>query len=170
MPSFKSYYQSIFKNFGAPLTKAMEIESSRIDAAQKRLGVRIPKALREYYLVAGKERRFNMCHNRILAPEKWEVDRGRLIFMEENQWFFWSISLRTTDADDPPVAHGMDDEPITWVRWHRHCSVFLAVMLHYQAIAGGMRTLARAHEIDQVRKRLRKGWTLLRPRQRPEGV
>ncbi|MGO9114246.1 MAG: hypothetical protein ACLP9L_33950 [Thermoguttaceae bacterium] len=45
----------------------------------------ISAALRDYYLVAGRERRFNCCLNRLLPPQEWLVDKHRLIFMEENQ-------------------------------------------------------------------------------------
>ena len=109
-------------------------------ATEERLGVKVPTVLRDYYLVAGRERRFRACHNRLLPPTEWAIDKKRLIFMEENQSVvWWGVSIRNPDTDDPPVSQGINDEPITWSPEHRKCSVFLAVMLHYQAVAGGFR-------------------------------
>jgi hypothetical protein len=139
MASFKSYYQAIYATFGYPLTARDALGPDVLTTAGKRLGVRVPAALRDYYAVAGRERRFNRCQNRLLPPSDWAADRGRLIFLEENQSvFWWGVSTRDAGADDPPVAQGLNAEPITWARPdHRRCSVFLAVMLPYQAVNGG---------------------------------
>jgi hypothetical protein len=132
-----------------------------IAAAEKRLGVRVPRALRDYYLVAGRERRFNICLNRLLSPLEWSIDKHRLIFMEENQGgFWWGISVRNPSSEDPPVSQGINDEPITWSLEHRKCSVFLAVMLHYQAVNGGLRFCGRADAPERFRHRFEDiGWT-----------
>jgi hypothetical protein len=160
MPSFKNYYQTIYDTFGYPLTKRMGLSPKVLAAAEKRLGVQIPLALGDYYLVAGREQRFNKCHHRLRAPQKWEIDKQRLIFMEENQWVvFWAVSTRNSESADPPVSQGMNDESITWVREQRRCSVFLAVMLHLQAVSGGFRFRGMASAPNDLPRRLRKGWT-----------
>jgi hypothetical protein len=150
MASFKKYYRTLFETFGYPLTERTAVSAEAVAAAQKRLGVRIPAALRDYYLVAGHEHRFNTCCNRLLPPPKWTVSKQRLLFMEENQWAgWWGVSTRNPDSDDPPVSQGIKYEPIIWYRAHRKCSVFLAVMLHYQAVSGGFRFCGRADAPDQ---------------------
>jgi hypothetical protein len=160
MASFKSYYRKVFDTFGYPLTERAGMSPKLLAAVELRLGVQIPAALRDYYLVAGRERRFSKCHNRLLAPQKWGVDKQQLIFMEENQAVvWWGVSTRNPDSDDPPVSQGVNDEPIRWVREHRRCSVFLAVMLHYQAVLGGFPFCGTAGGLDHVSNRLRKGWT-----------
>jgi hypothetical protein len=160
MESFKKYYRAMYRTFGHPLTERTALSSKVLAAAQKRLGVRIPAALRDYYLLAGRERRFNACHDRLLAPAEWSVDKKRLIFMEENQKVvWWGVSTRNPDSDDPPVSQGVNDEPITWHPEHRKCSVFLAVMLHYQAVSGGFRYCGRANAPDQSSYRFdENGW------------
>jgi hypothetical protein len=72
-----------------------------IDDAEKRLGVRLPGSLKEYYLVAGREKRINQLHNRLLPPEKLRIDSERLVFMEENQWVvYWGVpAVRETEPD-----------------------------------------------------------------------
>ena len=122
MTPFIKHYRRLFTSFGYPLTKPTGLPSTTIAAAGKRLGVTIPAALRAFYLVAGRERRFNVCHNRLLAPQSWTTDRHRLIFMEENQQVvFWGVSLRNRDVQDPPVSQGVNDEPIVWRPEHRKC-------------------------------------------------
>jgi hypothetical protein len=161
MASFKSYYRSSYRTFGYPLTKRMGTPPNVLTTAEKRLGVRIPTALRDYYLVAGREHRFNTSHNRCLPPENWVLDQQRLLFMEENQRVcFWGVATRNPDSDDPPVSQGVNDEPITWYPEHRKCSVFLAVMLHYQAVSGGYEFTGRAELPDPGKYRFENnGWT-----------
>src|SRR4051812_28923382 len=95
MMPFKNVYQQLFQAFGYPLSERTALSSGVLAEAEKRLGVRVPAALREYYLVAGRERRFNACCNRLLPPSEWAVDKQRLVFMEENQAVCcWGVSIR----------------------------------------------------------------------------
>ena len=129
--------------------------------AGERLGVKVPAALRDYYLVAGRERRFNTSLNRLLPTSRWTIDKKRLIFMEENQSVVrWGVSIRNPDSDDPPVSQGIHDESITWHPEHRKCSVFPAVMLHYQAVSGGCRYCGGGDAPEQSSCRFEEhGWT-----------
>jgi hypothetical protein len=140
MTPFKSIYQEVFQTFGYPLSERTALSSGVLAEAEKRLGVRVPAALRDYYLVAGRERRFNTCGNRLLPPSEWAVDKQRLVFMEENQAVCcWGVSVRNSGSDDPPVSEGVGDgESTTWYPLHRKCSVFLTAMLHHQAVSGGL--------------------------------
>lgn len=161
MASFKKYYRTLYQTFGYPLNERAALPSEVLIAAEKRLDVRVPAALRDYYLVAGRERRFSACHNRLLPPPRWTIDKHRLIFMEENQWVvWWAVSTRNSHSDDPPVSQGINDEPITWHPEHRKCSVFLAVMLHYQAVSGGFRFCGRADAPQESTYQFEEhGWT-----------
>lgn len=161
MASFQRCYRSLFQTFGCPLSEHAKLSTDVIAAAQKRLGVPIPAALRDYYLVAGRERRFATCYQRILPPSQWTVDKHRLIFMEENQCVvFWGVSVRNPKTKDPPVSQGINDDPIAWYPEHRKCSVFLAVMLHYQAVNGGLRFCGQANAPDTSSYRFEEhGWT-----------
>ena len=85
MPPFKDYFRAMYLTFGYPLTKRSGTPLEDIVSAEKSLGVRVPMALREYYLVAGRVKGFNTCNHRLLSPADWELDNKRLIFMEENQ-------------------------------------------------------------------------------------
>src|SRR5687767_11994054 len=95
MASFKDFYRTVFQTLGYPLTASTALPAGVIATAEKRLGVRVPAALRDYYAVAGRERRFSKCFNRLLRPTKWEVDQQQLVFMEENQSVcWWGVSTR----------------------------------------------------------------------------
>lgn len=161
MNSFLRYYRSIFHAFGCPLSTRAAVPQRTIAIAEKRLSAKIPAALRHYLLVAGRERRLNRCHNRLLPLEDWTMDRQRLIFMEENQRVVvWGVSVRNPAANDPPVWQAVSEEPLTWYREHRRLSEFLAVMLHVQAVSGGLRHCAQATVPKPFGYRFRNhGWT-----------
>ena len=149
MPSFPDTYRAIFSGFGYPLTEKDAGSPSTLAEAESRLGARVPLALREYYLVAGRDRRFNSAHNRLLPPTKWEIDQKRLLFMQESQSVcVWGVSVRNPHSDDPPVSQGIEDESILCSPEHRKCSVWLAVMLCFQAVSGGFRHLGSGNRAD----------------------
>lgn len=133
---------------------------SRIAAAEKRLGVGVPKALRDYYLVAGGERRFNHIFDRLLAPSEWFVDSGHLVFMEENQAVvFWGTVATADPAPDPPVFQGVNGDPIEWYQEHEKCSVFLLVTLHWHGAFGGAMRWADTAAVDpQLVRHLDRHW------------
>ena len=78
--------------------------------------------------------------------------------MEENQAVVWWAVATGPRSGDPSVFQGVNDEPITWVREHRKCSVFLSVMLHYQAVSGGFRWFGSAASPENVHEKLKKDW------------
>src|SRR5262249_26178212 len=85
MINFQDQYRRAYESLGHPLTHREGRSQTRIRAVERRLGVHLPKALRDYYLVAGTERRFNQIFNHLYAPEEWFIDGEKLVFMEENQ-------------------------------------------------------------------------------------
>lgn len=160
MPSFRKTYSDIFRRFGCPLTERVAVAERAIAAAEKRLGVAVPAALRGYYLVAGREQRFNTSFQRMLPVSEWSVDDGRLIFMEENQAVvFWGVDVRSRRSADPPVFQGVNDEPIAWYPESPRCSEFLSVILQLQAVSGGMPHCATAPAPTKSSYRFeREGW------------
>lgn len=143
MINFKSYYVSLFKSFGYPLRPSHALPASVISKAENRLGIKVPPALRDYYLIAGRERRFNQCHSHLLPPSEWRLEKNLLLFLEENQWVvFWGVSIANPQTKDPPVYTAVNDDPLVWHREHTRTSRFLAHILHYHAVSGGMPFLA----------------------------
>jgi hypothetical protein len=152
-------YRGIFERFGYPLTKSHALPRSLLARTEKRLGVHIPAALREYYLVAGNEKQFNRSNQRFLHPSKWFVNGKYLVFLEENQYVcWWGVSLKRRNATDPAVAQGIRDEEIIWVTEARKCSFFLTMMLHYQAAFGGFPFCGSAAAPDNLHEMLKEDW------------
>lgn len=158
--NFESYYRQIFDTFGYPLPKSAAVSRSTLAKVEKSLGVVAPKALLDYYVVAGREKRFNDAHNQLLSCQGWEVHQKRLLFMAENQGVvFWSVSLGNPENSDPAVWQAGNEEPYEWYLENRKCSTFIAVMLHYQAVLGGMKFCANAPINPSLKRKLKNGWT-----------
>jgi hypothetical protein len=155
----ESLYRRAYENLGHRLTKRDGVSRRDIEAAEKRLGIAVPHSLLDYFAVAGFEKRFNCCFNRLLPPDEWFVDANRLVFMEENQAVvYWGVSCDGR-LDDPPVSQGVNGARIKWYRVNDKCSVFLAVMLHWHGAYGGALPISStAYAPLSLRKRLRKEW------------
>ena len=137
---FQDHYRRQFAALGHPLTSRDALPEAQIGQREKRLGMRLPKALRDYFLVAGRERSFNQAFNRLCAPDDWSLDSGKLVFMEETQGaLLWGVSATSELTIDPAVYQGViiDGEVREWHPEHERCSVFLSVILHWQATFGG---------------------------------
>jgi hypothetical protein len=122
-----------------------------------------PRVLREYYGIAGRLD-LNRAHNQLYTPHKWFVDAGKFVFMEENQEVvYWGIPISAEVGDDPPVSQGVNvvDQPIDWHPEHGACSEFLLVMLHWQAVCGGMRFTGSADISPKALILIRATWSLV---------
>jgi hypothetical protein len=159
----RNEYTRTFATLGRPLAPRDGSAESRIAAAERRLGVRAPTALRDYFLVAGRERRFNCVFNRLLRPEDWFVDSHKLVFMEENQAVvYWGTLAASRPPSDPPAFQGVNGDPIEWHAEHERCSVFLRVMLHWQAAYGGaMPWSGTASVAAGLLRRLNRQWSFV---------
>jgi hypothetical protein len=129
-----------------------------VEAAETRLGFRLPDPLRDYYLSVGRHK-INCAHNRLWPPDALEVWRGRLVFMEENQCVvFWGVRSRSL-ATDPVVFQTTDLEDGDWVA-ESACSQFLLGMLCWQAIGGGVPHIGYSDPLGQAAaRRLTRGWS-----------
>ncbi len=72
--AFADSYRDTFATLGTPLREEDACADSDIQDAEQRLSVKLPGSLKQYYLVAGREKRINQFHNRLLPPEKLFVD------------------------------------------------------------------------------------------------
>lgn len=136
-------YRSTYARLGYPLKEKHGIPRKEIAAAEKKLGICLPVALREYFLVAGRERRINRAYNRLCSLERLEHRRGKLVFLEENQGgVVWGLTVSRHQTDDPAVYQALADEEgpsNNWALEERKCSTFMVFMLHLQVtFAGGM--------------------------------
>ena len=164
-PSFREQYRQAFDRLHHPLTARDGIPEATLLAAEKKLGLRLPAALRDYYLIAGRERVLNHVFNRLWAPGDWELHKRKLIFMEENQRVVgWGVTASSRPAGDPAVfqAAAVRGALDNWYQEHRRCSVFLTVMLHWQAaFGGGMACTASAPAPPALAASLNGAWQFI---------
>ncbi|MEU0628159.1 SMI1/KNR4 family protein [Streptomyces sp. NPDC005989] len=107
-----------------------------LDAAQARLGLPLPAALREAYQLLGLRSDLTDNQDSLLAPEDLylDADRGVLVFRVENQsCAYWGIRVTDLDQDDPPVVVRADLVRPTvgdWAAWLGRVSVaFVEIVL-----------------------------------------
>ena len=75
-----------------------------IIAAETRLGLVFPTALREWYAIAGRRRGVWSRQDHFHEPEELRVKRDKLIICTENQSVVeWSVSKERLQEPDPPV-------------------------------------------------------------------
>jgi hypothetical protein len=73
------------------------------------------------------------------------------------------VSRSVRVSNDPPVLQGVNvkDQPIEWHPEHGSCSEFLLIMLHWQAVCGGMAFTAGADIPPMTLSRIRASWALV---------
>lgn len=110
-----------------------------ITAAEDRLGISLPDALRDYYGAAGRhpelmgmgghEHTFQLS-----TPGHLGLEDGQLVFLGENQWpAQWSVRPDDVDWPDPRV-HGRAELGKKWYSEARRLSAFLINVAGMQAV------------------------------------
>jgi len=162
MGAFQKDYRRVFARLGFPLKTNDGVPAEQIAKREQHLGVKLPVALRDYYLVAGKHRRLNQIYERLYATREWDSESGKLVFMEENQTVVvWAVAVAEKASTDAPVFQSplVDGEIGKWYLEQTSCAIFLKVMLHWQAAyGGGMRFTASAPAPKNLQKQLARGW------------
>jgi hypothetical protein len=132
---FKGYYRRRFREIlGKPLMPAEGLGDAKVRTALRSRGMVIPRALADYYAVAGNHE-INAAHNRLLSIEKLEWRGDRLVFMEENQWVaFWGIDRAGVKEANPVVwqAPNNEPEPLEWYAEPYLLNQFLMAMWRWQ--------------------------------------
>ncbi|MFI8423693.1 SMI1/KNR4 family protein [Streptomyces sp. NPDC085479] len=105
-------------------------------AAEQRLGVQLPTALREAYLLFGRRQDLISNHDLLLDPaELYMDDAGEaLVFRHENQGAAsWGVLLDSLQDDDPAVFMRLDmadKSAERWEPWLEHLSLcFVEIVL-----------------------------------------
>ena len=94
MAGYQRLYRQAFETLGRPLKSDDKVPEEELLAAERRLGLRIPKALADFYRCAGRAADRTSVFNKLLPPAELAVQSGKLVFMEENQ----AVVLWGTDA------------------------------------------------------------------------
>ena len=104
-----------------PLQEGDGYSATELDAAEQRLGLKLPLALREWYQLTGLREDIVAPQNFLVSPVELEIseENGLLVFHSENQQVVeWGIQTSDLDLVDPPVwldnsgLHDAQQEPI----------------------------------------------------------
>lgn len=94
-----------------PLTDADGWTEADLRAAEERLKVGLPAALREAYGLFGRRKDLTSVQDRLLGPNGLVVDQAGevLVFRRENQGCTcWGVPMARLDRPDPPVVFWLD--------------------------------------------------------------
>lgn len=128
------YIKLIRRHLGREPKRADGLTAAELKWHERRLGLSLPAAVRDYYLVAGRLDALNRSHNRLFAPAELRVENGYLWFMEENQAVaHWGLPANRLTADDPTVHQRSNVEGAKWHSEKMRFSTFLIRMFDWQA-------------------------------------
>jgi len=107
-----------------PLEPGDGLSDAEIEGAEAILEYRLPRSLREFYLIAGKRDDLTRRYNYLLPPDRLEkdIDEWTLTFWHEGEdYFTLSLTLADMEAENPPVWTKSDDSERHNVtpRWER---------------------------------------------------
>src|SRR6185369_16674694 len=92
-------YRQIAQDLYPPFTPEDGVSLEEFERAEKVFGFRLPKVLREFYLMAGNHEAINCSHNQLLVGYQ-EIEDNKLIFYDENQGVCsWAIDLSDIKKD-----------------------------------------------------------------------
>jgi hypothetical protein len=150
--AFAKRYTGAVRNLLGSVPDAAGMDEQSLSRAERHFDVVLPGALRDYYLILGNLHQLNDAHDRLFAPKDWFINCGKLVFMVENQAVvYWGIEATQSPGVDVPVFQGVNLLP-KCIEWHPECDScgeFLLVMLHWQAVAGGLKWLGMANRDGQ---------------------
>lgn len=95
--------------FRRPLDDDSGLSSDELDTAERRLGQRVPRALREAYLLLGRRPDVRL---RLKPPSRWELDGGLLVLDSDRiAREEWPYGVRTHELGklDPPMCSVIDE-------------------------------------------------------------
>lgn len=126
-----------------PLGSDAGVPAEEVKAAEKRLQLSLPEALRELYRRTGKLASLHAAHNTLVAIDEVDFADDRLIFYEENQGVVaWGIERSRLADADPPVEQGQPPREVGG-RWEfspefASISEFVHAQAAWQAVNGGL--------------------------------
>jgi hypothetical protein len=149
-PKYRDIYAELF---GKAPSRAAGVPEGQVEQAEKRLGVKIPAALRSFYRSVGRVEGIASGYQHLVAPEDLQIGEGRLLFLVENQAVCaWGIE---PSGDDPEVEQGEESEPHAWEKIGQSASSFLEMLIYMQMAWGGSKHIAYHFEPATVLDRIR---------------
>ena len=128
-----TFVRALTAALGRPLVEGDGIDAGRLQAAQERVGGRLPAALLEAYLLFGHRRDLTDAQDGLVSPEQLHVGvDGVLVFRVENQGCAsWGVLAEAVGQDDPAVVLEAGDG---WVPYSDRLSLALVEMVLSEAM------------------------------------
>ncbi|MFE9428500.1 SMI1/KNR4 family protein [Kitasatospora sp. NPDC006697] len=105
-------------HWSRPLAPGDGVAPDELDAAERRLGVRLPGPLREAHLRFGRRADLTGSHDQLLAPADLHLLDGALVYRVENQGAAcWGIPLAELAGADPGTVLRPDLADRSQERW-----------------------------------------------------
>ncbi|MFJ6619831.1 SMI1/KNR4 family protein [Kitasatospora sp. NPDC091335] len=118
--------------WGEPLGPGDGFTEAELDAAERRLGLRLPPALREAYRLFGRRADLTSSQDVLLTPDELRVLDGALVYRAENQGCaHWGVLLDDLALEDPPTVIRpdlADKSQERWEPWEERFSTAAVVM------------------------------------------
>ena len=135
---FEQHFRDLVTRYlGRPWTPSDGVAPAVLSAAERRLGERLPQALRAFYATSGVVGAFVSAHHQVLSPERLVLESGHLCFMEENQSVVtWGIPHGALSVEDPEVWQRNNTPPQQWFSEEKTVTAFFESMLHWYSEMG----------------------------------
>ncbi len=96
--------EQLLHTWWAPLSREQQVTAAELTTVEVRLGRCLPRALHDWFHMAGRRDDCFGGDDHPLAPDHLRLEDQMLIFAVENQGLCaWGIPLATLDQPDPPV-------------------------------------------------------------------
>lgn len=129
--------QTAEKILGRKLETSEGVDIQSIEVAEKKLNVKFPEALKDFYLNVGRISLFTDAFEFFAKPKQIYIKSNKLVFLEENQAVLsWGINLDDLGKDIVPVYHspniGDADNEVIWYTEALPLPEFLELIMFYQ--------------------------------------
>lgn len=128
-------------HWARPLGPGDGFTEAELDAAEARLGLRLPTALREAYRLFGRRADLTSNQDVLLTPDELYVLDGALVYRAENQgcahWGVLLDDLAGPGGEDPPTVVRpdlADKSAERWEPWEERFSTAAAAMALYEKV------------------------------------
>lgn len=126
------------KILGRELEASEGVDIQSIEVAEKKLDVKFPQVLKDFYLSVGRISLFTDAFEFFAKPKQIYIKSNKLVFLEENQAVLsWGVDLGDLGKDIVPVYHSSNigdvESEVIWYVEAQPLPEFLELIMFYQA-------------------------------------
>ena len=142
MKNMDNKIRTIAENIlGRHLTEKDGMSISKIEVVEKSLGLKLPTALRDFYLLVGNIDAFMSSFEQFIEPY---IKGEMLVFLEENQGVcYWGVNIRDTENETVFQCTDLETDNPEWHSEEVTLTDFLTILMYYQCAQGGLCLLCK---------------------------